>query len=207
MDIQTDITVLRQQRRPRVHTQPHPHRSLLGKHSLNLSGSPQRLRSRRKDDERPVALLVHNPAATRGRPLLNHSPLRSKRLRPSRLTQLAHQTRRPLHVREQKRHRSRRQLRIHAPRIADKPTRRTAPPPLSQLPARHRPEPPFFLSLVWPFLDQPPSPDQTTSRGAFLEQSGRKQWQPVANAPSAQTAELLAIFCHRLHPLAVDAAW
>ena len=65
----------------------------------------------------------------------------------------------------------------------------------------------IFLSLVWPFLDQPPSPDQTTSRGAFLEQSGRKQWQPVANAPSAQTAELLAIFCHRLHPLAVDAAW
>jgi hypothetical protein len=43
--------------------------------------------------------------------------------------------------------------------------------------------------------------------GAFMEPSGRNQWQPVANRESPRTPETSQYRCHRLRPVAVRASW
>jgi hypothetical protein len=43
--------------------------------------------------------------------------------------------------------------------------------------------------------------------GAFMEPSGRNQWQPVANARSLKSAETSQNRCRGLRPVAVRSAW
>ena len=50
-------------------------------------------------------------------------------------------------------------------------------------------------------------PDGAQKYGAFMEQSGRNQWQPVANARAPKTALTSQNRCHRLRPLAGRSAW
>ena len=80
---------------------------------LDLGSSTQRLHRSRKCHERSVAFPIHNAATVRGAPILDHRPMSRKRLCPCHLTQLPHKTRRALHIREKKRHRSYRELGMH----------------------------------------------------------------------------------------------
>ena len=48
----------------------------------------------------------------------------------------------------------------------------------------------------------------TPEDGAFMEPSGRNQWQPVADAQASQTARRSQSRCHRLRPVAAEGlAW
>jgi hypothetical protein len=40
-----------------------------------------------------------------------------------------------------------------------------------------------------------------------MEQSGGNQWQPVANAEAARTADSSQNRCHQLRPVAGETAW
>ena len=44
--------------------------------------------------------------------------------------------------------------------------------------------------------------DRAREDGAFMEPSGRNQWQPVANADASKTAETSQDRCHWLRPVA-----
>jgi hypothetical protein len=50
------------------------------------------------------------------------------------------------------------------------------------------------------FMDQP-------GDGAFMEQSGRNRWQPVANGITAKTARTSQNRCRELRPVANRSAW
>jgi hypothetical protein len=43
--------------------------------------------------------------------------------------------------------------------------------------------------------------------GAFMEPSGRNQWQPLANASAPQAGKTSQIRCPRLPPVACELPW
>jgi hypothetical protein len=43
--------------------------------------------------------------------------------------------------------------------------------------------------------------------GAFMEPSGRNQWQPMANGKAPETAQTSRNRCHRLRPVATGVGW
>ena len=53
----------------------------------------------------------------------------------------------------------------------------------------------------------PVLPSRTTTDGAFMEQSGRNQWQSVANGKRPKTAQSGENRCRRLRPVAVTPKW
>ncbi len=119
MHIKTHIAVTRQQRRPRVDPNPHSNPPV-GQNTLDLESGTQRVVRPRKRHKTSIPFEINNPSPVRGASLLDDPPLKSKRPRPLNLAQFPHEPRRPLHIREEERHRPRRQLPArHLTRIAD----------------------------------------------------------------------------------------
>ena len=105
------------QRLPGMHTHPHPQPTLVRPHHrrqalLRLTRSRDRLTRSLERNQEGVTLFVDLIAAMPCERLTQHPPMQRKRLREPLRTQPLQQQRRPLHIREQQRHRPRR-LRHH----------------------------------------------------------------------------------------------
>jgi hypothetical protein len=56
-------------------------------------------------------------------------------------------------------------------------------------------------------IDEQLLSEQTSHRGAFVEQSGRNRWQPLANETALETAQIAENRCRGLRRVAAEMPW
>ena len=112
VDVGADVALLRDVRRARVDADAYPDRP--GRELLrHLAGCGKRSWRGREGDEEGVALRVHFNAAVPRERIPDDAAVLGERSRVAHGTQLVQQPGRPLHVREEKRDRSPREIRTH----------------------------------------------------------------------------------------------
>jgi hypothetical protein len=115
MHVHAHVALLGQERRPRVHA--HPRADRAGGEALTRFGrGGERTRSGEERVEECVSLRVHLDAAVGGERLPHQPSMLCQRRRVPLRPQLVQELRRPLHVREEKRHRPGRKI-AHTPII------------------------------------------------------------------------------------------
>src|SRR5581483_6522903 len=102
--------MLGEQRGAGMDADAHAHGSR-GKRSLDLGSRLQRSKRGGEGEKRSIAFAVDDLPAVRGGPILDHRSLRAEHLGPCGLAVRAQKPCRSLDVREEERHRARRQLR------------------------------------------------------------------------------------------------
>jgi len=100
IDVRADVALVREQRRPRVHS--HPHRDRAGGERVReVRGGGDSRRCGREGEEESVPLGVDLDSALRSARLADHPSVLGERLRVPFGTELVQKPRRPLHVGEQ----------------------------------------------------------------------------------------------------------
>lgn len=112
MQIRSHIPLVRHKRRPRMQPHPHTDRPLV-QPLRDHRGRLKRIRRARERKEERVSLRIHLHADERHTRLTHNPPVIGKHPGICVRTKLLEQPGRALHIREQKRHRARRQIRAH----------------------------------------------------------------------------------------------